>query len=168
MNKVLTFLVMLILVLPAGAPSSALAAVDTVIVPTFSIVSVLTDTSVTIQAYNFPPNKSFNVLMGPMGTRGVNGIKAATINSGSGGAFTATFPIPAALAGAYQIAIRLQNDSSGYYAYNWFYNNTSGIPLPGPNPYPVPVTIPTFFITGVEKDVDGIDPNQQLPKERLV
>jgi hypothetical protein len=95
--------------------------------PTFSIVSVVADKNVTIETYNFPEYDSFDVLFGKMGTRGVNGIKVATISSGSGGSFTKTFNIPNALKGEYQIAIRLQsNTGSGYYAYNWFYNNTTG------------------------------------------
>jgi hypothetical protein len=103
--------------------------------------------------------------MGPMGTRGVNGIKAATISSGSGGSFTATFPIPAALHGSYQIAIRLQsNTGSGYYAYNWFYNNTSGIPSPNPNPNPVPGVIPTFFIASVIRDTSVTIQTNNFPK----
>ena len=47
-----------------------------------------------------------------------------TTNSGVGGTFTATYPIPAQLAGTPQIAIRLQS-ASGYYSYNWFFNATA-------------------------------------------
>ncbi len=61
-----------------------------------------------------------------MGTRGINGIQVDTIKSGNGGSFSATFTIPSALKGYKQIAIRLQSTTgSGYYAYNWFYNNTT-------------------------------------------
>ena len=63
--------------------------------------------------------------MGAMGTRGVNGIKVATTSAGKGGIFTVTYNIPEALKGSYQIAIRLQSPTSGYYGYNWFYNNTA-------------------------------------------
>ena len=94
--------------------------------PSFSIVSVVQDVSVTIKTYNLPANDTFDVTMGPMGTRGVNGIKVDTVSSGSGGAITYTFSIPASLAGSYQISIRLQSPTSGYYAYNWFYNKTAG------------------------------------------
>jgi LysM repeat protein len=90
-------------------------------IPTFSISSVSPDNTVTIYTYNFPKNMSFNVLMGPFGTAGINGTKVTTINSGNGGSFSATYNIPASLAGSHRIAIRLQS-SSGYYAYNWFYN----------------------------------------------
>jgi hypothetical protein len=134
-----------------------------VVIPTFSIVSVVTDQTVTIQTANFPANDTFNVLMNYIGTRGVGGILAATQASGTGGAFTATYNIPAALKGQQQIAIRLESPTSGFYAYNWFWNNTTGgIPstgptaTPGPSPTLLPSlppgTIPSFTITGVAKD----------------
>jgi hypothetical protein len=95
--------------------------------PTFSIVSVVADSSVTIKTSNLPANDTFVVRMGKMGTRGVNGVKGVEFDTGSGGAQTFTFDIPASLQGLYQIAIRIQSVSgSGYFAYNWFYNNTSG------------------------------------------
>jgi hypothetical protein len=83
------------------------------------------DNSVTIQTSNFPPGLNFDVLMGPMGTRGVGGYYVGTLYSGTGGSLSATFPIPAQLYGSYQIAIRTQNMPSGYFSYNWFYNNTA-------------------------------------------
>jgi LysM repeat protein len=96
-------------------------------IPTFSIVSVEKDKSVTIKTRDFPSNDTFEVLMGPFGTRGINGKLVETIDSGKGGSFTASFKIPASLRGSRQIAIRLQSSTgSGYFAYNWFYNNTAG------------------------------------------
>lgn len=94
--------------------------------PTFNILSVVRDTSVKVQAYNLPPNDSFKVTMGPMGTKGVGGIKVDTVNSGNGGSKKFTFSIPASLKGSYKISIRMQSSTSGYFAYNWFYNNTAG------------------------------------------
>ena len=93
--------------------------------PTFSIKAVVRNTTVTIVTNNLPEKDTFDVLMNYMGTRGVNGYKVATLNSGDGGTQTLTYDIPSQLAGQRQIAIRLQSTSgSGYYAYNWFYNNT--------------------------------------------
>lgn len=123
--------------------------------PTFSILSVVRDKSVTIQAYNLPPNDAFDVLMGAMGTRGIGGIKVTSFSSGSGGAQQFTFTIPAALYGSYQIAIRLQsNTGSGYYAYNWFYNNTTGGTTPALTPTPSAgyTGFPTFSILRVVRD----------------
>lgn len=93
-------------------------------IPTFVILSVVRDQSVTIKTNNFPANDTFVVRMGEMGTRGVNGIKVDQISSGSGGELTLTFNIPASLQGSRQIAIRLESPGSGYYSFNWFYNRT--------------------------------------------
>jgi hypothetical protein len=86
---------------------------------------VVKETSVTILTANFPASDTFNVTMGAYGTQGIGGISVGTVNSGAGGSFTATFNIPAALIGSNKIAIRLQSSTSGYYSYNWFYNNNA-------------------------------------------
>jgi hypothetical protein len=89
---------------------------------------VVRDSTVTIKTNNLPPNDSFNVLMDVRGNRAINGIKVDTIDSGTGGTKTFTFDIPASLKGTPQIAIRLQsNTGSGYFAFNWFYNNTATV-----------------------------------------
>ncbi len=93
-------------------------------IPTIWIASVNRNSTVTVQTNNFPANTDFQVLMGPMGTHGF-GYYVSTFNSGGGGAMTLTFPIPPQLYGAYQVSIRTQNQWSGYYSYNWFYNNTT-------------------------------------------
>jgi LysM repeat protein len=93
-------------------------------IPTFTIVSVVANQSVTIQTSNFPANQQFDVLMGAFGTRGVNGTWVTSTPSGNGGSFTTTYTIPANLRGSSRIAIRLQS-SSGYFSYNWFYNATT-------------------------------------------
>lgn len=126
-------------------------------IPTISILSVTKDQDVTVQANNFPAGYNFDILMGLIGTQGVGGIYVTTINSAEGGTFTATFNIPAALMGDYQIAIRLQTPDNYFYAYNWFYNNTStdGTPFSDPPAASTPsyyTGIPTFSITGVVKD----------------
>lgn len=94
-------------------------------IPTIWIASVARDSTVTVRTYNFPPNLNFDVLMGPMGTRGLYGYYVQTFNSGAGGSMVLTFPIPPQLYGSYQISIRTQNLGTGYYSYNWFYNNTA-------------------------------------------
>jgi hypothetical protein len=151
--------------LGAGALPARSEAPSALVIPTFQILSVTADTSVTIRTANFPANDTFVVRMGLIGTRGVNGTQVATINSGAGGVFDATFNIPAGLKGLAQIAIRLESPTSGYYSYNWFWNSTGGIPVtgptatPGPSPTPGPTATsrppfvtPTFTITGVVKD----------------
>jgi len=93
--------------------------------PYFSITAVSRDQTVTIQAHNFPPNDTFIVTMGTYGSYGIGGVNVGSTSTGSGGAFSATYNIPSSLAGSYRIAIRLQSSTSGYFAYNWFYNNTT-------------------------------------------
>jgi hypothetical protein len=95
-------------------------------IPTMSITSVVANTSVTFQTHNYPPNQTFTVTEGRMGTRGINGIVVDQFNSGAGGSFSKTVPIPAELAGYSQISIRAQTSHPyPYYSYNWFFNNTT-------------------------------------------
>jgi len=131
-------------------------------IPTFSIKSVVKGEDVTITTYNFPKNMVFTVLMGKMWTRGINGIEVATLNSGEGGSFEATFDIPEELANEERIAIRLEG-TGGYYAYNWFWNNTASTPpaepVDGYSGYPY------FFITAVEKDTTVSIKAYNLPED---
>ena len=142
--------------LPAQPPTCACN------IPTFSIKSVVKGEDVTITTYNFPKNVEFTVLMGKMWTRGINGIEVATLNSGEGGSFEATFDIPAELANEERIAIRLEG-TGGYYAYNWFWNNTASTPpaepVDGYSGYPY------FFITAVEKDTTVSIKAYNLPED---
>jgi len=95
-------------------------------IPTFRITDVTKNKSVTIQTHNLPPGDEFKVLMGPIGTKARKGYFVDLVGSGSGGSKTFTFDIPHQLYGSYKIAIRLQSTTgSGYFAYNWFYNNTT-------------------------------------------
>lgn len=89
-------------------------------IPIITITSVVPGSSVTINATNFPPNRDFNVLMGPIGTRGESGTFVTTVNTGTG-AFTATYTIPDSLKSAKQVAIRLEGEF-GYHSYNWYWN----------------------------------------------
>ncbi len=93
-------------------------------IPTIEILSVTRNKRVTIRTKDFPPDTSFVVTMGRYGTKGINGFKVRTTDSRDGGSFIATYSIPQALKGHDRIAIRLQS-LSGYYSYNWFYNNTT-------------------------------------------
>jgi hypothetical protein len=134
--------------------------------PSFSIVSVVEDNTVTIKTFNFPAGDTFNVRMGAYGTLGIGGAIVDTQNSGAGGTFTASYAIPAAFHGDARVAIRLESPTSGYFAYNWFWNNTSGgvVVLPtntpgGPTNTPAPTStgalapisgFPYFYITAVD------------------
>jgi hypothetical protein len=159
MKRTLTILATIIFILSVTAPVAASGPVSwsswpSTGYPYFFIESVVKDQTVTIRAYNFPANDTFNVTMGYYGSYGIGGFAAGTTSSGSGGSFVATYTIPAALAGQSKIAIRLQSPTSGYFAYNWFFNNTfpggtGGQPEP---PKPGYNCCPYFFIKAVERD----------------
>lgn len=130
------------------------------VIPTFSITGVDRDNTVTIKTSNFPAGDTFTVRMGAFGTKGVGGTVVGSQNSGGGGTFTATYTIPAGLHGSDRIAIRLQSPTSGYYSYNWFWNNDypdggGGAP-PGPASWGYPPagknTIPNTNVTAVVTD----------------
>jgi len=141
---------LVVLVLVASLFMAPAPSVKASTIPTFSIVTVVTDSTVTIQTYNFPPNQIFTVRMGAYGTLGIGGVVVTQTNSGAGGSFQETYAIPAALKGSQRIAIRMDS-AQGYYAYNWFWNNTAG-----PGPTTIPGTgytgIPTFNIQSVVAD----------------
>ena len=107
-------------------------------IPTISIDSVVVNETVTIRTHNFPPDMTFLVTMGHMGTLGINGTPVGTLYSGAGGEMTATFPIPVLLKGLERIAIRTQGNP--FYSYNWFDNQ------------PEPLPTPTFTVCGVIRD----------------
>ena len=109
-------------VAPTQEPTQAPPAVK---YPSFKISAVEKDVSVSIDGKNFPADTEFVVLMGKMWTYGIKGIEAGTLNTGEGGNLIGTFTIPPALAGMTQIAIRLEAKIGGWYAYNWFWNNTA-------------------------------------------
>ncbi len=149
-NLILIGIVALMVAFPV--PTSASTAVK-LYYPTFSITGAVQDISVTITTYNLPAYDGFNVLMNTIGTKGLNGILVTSISSGTGGVKTYTFNIPAALYGLRQIAIRLQsNTGSGYYAYNWFYNNTSSGGTGGIGYFPPIHLYPSFMISAVSRD----------------
>jgi len=106
--------------------------------PTISIETVGVNEWVTIRTHNFPPNRTFTVLMGHMGTLGVNGTPVGTFDSGIGGTMLASFPIPVLLKGLERIAIRAE--ATPFFAYNWFDNQTEPLPTP------------TFSVCGVLRD----------------
>lgn len=155
--KFLLISLSLILALSALIPTKP---VQAGVIPTFSIVSVEKDATVTILTYNFPVNKNFKVLMGEFGTMGIGGLEAASINTGLGGSFYVTLPIPALLYGRELIAIRLQGVDTAYYAYNWFTNDPGGDPVVDPDYY----GIPTFYIEAVEKDTSVTIKTHNFPK----
>jgi hypothetical protein len=136
-------------------------------IPTFIISSVVEDSKVTILTNNFPKDVDFKVLMGQYGTQGIDGTLVTTTNSGTGGALTLAYDIPAGLQGLDRIAIRLEATSGGYYAYNWFWNNDSAaVVSPTATPSASGYTgIPTFMITAVTEDSNVTIKTTNFPKD---
>jgi hypothetical protein len=163
--QALLALVLLVGLFGSVAPQSASAAVP---IPVFYITAVDKDNTVSIKTYNFPANRTFVVRMGKFGTLGIGGVEVATTLSGTGGTFTATYNIPASLKGLARIAIRLDGTSGGYYSYNWFWNNTANVPVPGPTATPGPgyTGIPTFAITNVVKDTSVAIKTNNFPANK--
>lgn len=152
MKKKFALLVALLLILVVCVPVQAAT------YPTFDIMSVVVDDSVTIQTYLFPANELYYVYMGYNGTLGINGILVTKLWTGAGGTFKARFYIPDELKGEDIIAIRLESPTTPYYSYNFFYNTTSYTAnyttytpaAPAPKPY-TPNDFPTFSILSVVK-----------------
>ena len=97
--------------------------------PFTNILNVVPDGEVTLQVFNFPPDKDFIVTMGPLGTRGVGGYVIGTQNSGEGGSFIVTYPIPPSLQGSDYISIRMESTTSGHFVYDYFQNHSAGTTL---------------------------------------
>jgi hypothetical protein len=91
-------------------------------VPYMTILNVVKDSEVTIQTFRFPHNKSFEVRLGKIGTKGIGGVLIGIQDTGENSSFIVTYPIPASLHGEDAISIRLYSPDSGHYAYNWFLN----------------------------------------------
>lgn len=148
---VLSLVLILLLAVPVAQAATPLASI-----PTFDIVSVDVDNTVTVKTHNFPSGKTFDVTMNYFGTLGLGGVKVKSVDSGAGGTINFTFDIPASLKGTAKLAIRMDSTTGGYFAYNWFDNKPGGTtpPTGGPVVTPVkPITgIPTFAIVSVEKD----------------
>lgn len=100
-----------------------------------TIVGVQEGESVTLRAEDFPAFLEFEVLMNEIGTKGEDGIVVGTAKTDKDGVFEKKFSIPSTLRNRSRIAIRIEaTNSTGWYAYNWFNNVTSGsvgIPVSG-------------------------------------
>ena len=104
-------------------PSPTTTPVVVAPIPTFSITAVVRDDKVTIRTSNLPKDQTFTVRMGVYGTAAIGGTVVATTSSGAGGTQDLTYTIPAGLKGSTKIAIRMDSNL-GFFAYNWFWNNT--------------------------------------------
>lgn len=92
--------------------------------PTMEIMAVVQDETVMLELRNLSRNQNYTILMGPMGTLGIDGTEVANLNSGEGGTQELTVEIPTSLLGMTKIAIRMES-ASGYTQYDWFNNVTT-------------------------------------------
>jgi lysophospholipid acyltransferase (LPLAT)-like uncharacterized protein len=141
--------------------ASAHAASRTIL--TFSIVSVETDSTVTIKTHEFPANTTFTVRMGKFSTRGKDGIIVGSTDSGSGGSFKATYDIPDELKGEARIAICMDDSSGDWHADNWFWNDTSDHQLPPPKPGFNGIS--TFSIQSVDEGISVTIKTKNFPPD---
>lgn len=156
MSKKIYVIIALAVLVVIAIPISAAMATNQGTIPSISIVSVVPGSVVTVETSNFPENLDFDVTIGPYGSYGLKGTIVTTTNSGKGGTFTATYNIPAEFKDSARLAIRLQNATKGYYAYNWFENM---VPTAEATTVAVSKTVipgytgfPSFTITQVETD----------------
>jgi len=94
--------------------------------PMFAIKSVDQGKTVTVITDNFPPGLDFVAMIGKLGKNGEDGTAVGQFNSGEGGAFEATFDIPAAFKNYNALAIRLVAPKR-YFAYSWFDNSGAAV-----------------------------------------
>jgi hypothetical protein len=92
-------------------------------VPTFGVLKVTRDATVTIQTNEFPANTKYVVKMGPAFSYALGGTVIGTFDSAKGGTANETFNIPTNLKGSDRIDIRVEFPD-GRYSYNFFYNLT--------------------------------------------
>jgi len=143
------FVVMLLSILGLVIPGRVLAAS-----PFISIVSVKSGESVTVHATGLPIGRTFIARMDKATTTAEGGTIVGQTISGSDGTFDATYAIPASLKNELSIAIRIDANQGGWYAYNWFTNQTkTAVPTATPTATPTVTSSKIYIeIIAVEKN----------------
>ena len=139
----------------AALPQSAEAAS-----PFITITAVKAGESVTVHATGLPAGKTFTARMGPADTHAVDGTAVGETQSGSDGTFDATYAIPAALQQNGTIAIRI-DALGGWYAYNWFTNQTKGT-TPAATPVPATPSTSTDSSAKLSIQVSAVEKNKAI------
>jgi hypothetical protein len=127
--RLMSVLILLAAFLPIASVSADATASGT---PTFKVISVVPDSYVTIQTYNFPKSKDFVVLMGSASSLGIRGTHVAGFNTGTLTSDTYRFEIADSVRGLSQIAIRLENKDVDIYISRIFLNIDNGYGIGGP------------------------------------
>ncbi len=123
--------------------------------PYFSITKVVKNTTVSIMAENLPEGEVFDVMMSNYLDDSFEPIKAGTLDASKGGSMESSFTIPEALKDVHQIAVRLTGTKTGYFAYNFFYNET--FPLE-PTLAPTEATVAPTPTTAATKAPTAVPP----------
>lgn len=151
---------LLISVLALGLPQAGQAAPAPSILVKFEILSVKANESITIHTVDFPVRTKFVVRIGEAKQQAAKAAVVAEFNSEKGGAIEATYAIPAELKDKRILGIRIESPD-GYYAYDWFFNNTY-----------VYVTdknqTPELSFSGVKKDKSVTVEGKNLPANTLL
>jgi|GEM_PF-6637540 len=79
----------------------------------FTVLSVVPEKTVTLMGEKLPANTPFDVYMGRMGTRGVNGVYVGTAYTNSLGKFISTYTIPLEFSKDYQVDVMLVTYKDG-------------------------------------------------------
>ena len=87
-----------------------------------AILKVNRGQSVTISATGFPVNQSMLVLMGQAGTSARTGFQVARVSTPQSGNFVATFNIPQQLQDNNSIVLRLESETTSFFATETFQN----------------------------------------------
>jgi hypothetical protein len=106
--------------------------------PYIRFAGVEQNESVTVEAFNFPPNVNLSVRVGPYYTFFRDYVIVTNVNSGSTGAFKFTINLPEVVEDEELVTVRL--DGGGRYAFNAFKNVDSGtvtIPVTGGSAFQV-------------------------------
>lgn len=133
--------------------------------PDIRIDATVRDQSVKMTVRMGVKNAKVDILMGPAGSKGIQGVNVGTANTGKTGGFQATVNIPASLKGADRLDVRVQVKSSkDALAFRGistgFYNMTSG-----PKGYS---SLPSVVITRVVRNervdvtVHNLPPNKSF------
>lgn len=93
-------------------------------VPTFGVLSVVADSTVTIMTSEFPKKAKYTMYMGPSGSRGFGGTLLGTFETDDDGQMTLVFNIPATLRGYSPIDFRFEFPD-GSWKNGFFYNVTA-------------------------------------------
>jgi hypothetical protein len=90
--------------------------------PSFAVTTVKKDTSVVIEATNLPQDEVFDVVLTDFVNASEETMTVGTLTADKDGKASGTFTMPAELKGVAQISIRLSGQKTGYFAYNYFFN----------------------------------------------